>query len=275
MTREEMVATYLDKLGLSGQPVSIEFIQAMQSHHIAQFSFNSLAVVLGQDISLELADIFKKIVLDGRGGYCFEHNKLFYEVLSHLGVDVQIKMARVVYNKDIDVPRTHRISLMKLNGESYIVDAGFGHFGPRYPVRLELGEEQIQGGDVYRITASTHDRYCFQMLKDGAFFTLYTFDLNHYTDMDCLTGHFYSHKHPNAGFVNNLVISKKYSHEVISLRNHEVHRIVDHKSTVSVVDSEEMLHDVLSKTFELKIDRAVVSYLYNKFIERNDVKSVR
>ena len=50
-------------------------------------------------------------------------------------------MAKVIYNRDVDVARTHRITLLNLDGDDYIVDTGFGHFGARFPVKLQLGLE--------------------------------------------------------------------------------------------------------------------------------------
>ena len=134
---KNIAAPYLDDLELSAS-TDIGFLNELQSKHIARYSFNSLAVVLGQDISLDIHDILNKIVNKQRGGYCFEHNKLVLNVLAELGFDVRLLMAKVIYNRDVDVARTHRITLLNLDGDDYIVDTGFGHFGARFPVKLQL-----------------------------------------------------------------------------------------------------------------------------------------
>jgi N-hydroxyarylamine O-acetyltransferase len=92
---QHIANSYLAELEL---PVStdIKFLRELQSKHIARYSFNSLAAVLGQDISLEVGDIFSKIVEKHRGGYCFEHNKLVLSVLSELGFEVRLLMAKVI-----------------------------------------------------------------------------------------------------------------------------------------------------------------------------------
>ena len=130
-------------------------------------------MVLGQDISLELGAIFTKVVEKRRGGYCFEHNKLVLNVLSQLGFEVRLLMAKVIYNRDVDVARTHRVTLLNLDGDDYIVDSGFGHFGARFRVKLE----QDQGDTIYRIIQNSQGDYCYQLFKDDFFFTLYTFSL--------------------------------------------------------------------------------------------------
>ena len=62
-------------------------------------------------------------------------------VLGELGFDARLLMAKVIYNRDVDVARTHRMTLLNLDGDDYIVDTGFGHFGARFPVKLQLGLE--------------------------------------------------------------------------------------------------------------------------------------
>jgi N-hydroxyarylamine O-acetyltransferase len=267
-TIEQMTSAYLADLELTASD-DVEFLRELQSKHIARYSFNSLAAVLGQDISLEVGVIFNKIVEKQRGGYCFEHNKLVLNVLAELGFDVRLLMAKVVYNRDVDVARTHRVTLLNLNGYDYIVDAGFGHFGARFPVKLELGLEQDQGDGIYRIVQNSHNDYCYQVFKDDAFFTLYTFNLHHYSEAECLPAHFYSHKSPDAAFVNNMVVCRKFYNDILSLRNSEFFRISNSETVTTVITSAKQLHKILTETFELNLDSAIAAFLFSKFISKD------
>lgn len=266
---KNIAAPYLDDLELSAS-TDIGFLNELQSKHIARYSFNSLAVVLGQDISLDIHDILNKIVNKQRGGYCFEHNKLVLNVLKELGFDVRLLMAKVIYNRDVDVARTHRITLLNLEGDDYIVDAGFGHFGARYPVKLELGLEQDQGDAVYRIIQNANKDYCYQLFKDGEFFTLYTFNLSQYTEAECIPAHFYSHKSPEAAFVNNLVVCRKFFNDIVSLRNGELFRInsKENKTVTTEIITPKQLHQILVDDFALDLDSAVADFLFSKFIAK-------
>ena len=268
LTLQAMVDAYLANLELTPS-VSIEFLHELQSKHIARYSFNSLAVVLGQDISLDIEVIFKKIVEKQRGGYCFEHNKLALNVLAELGFEVRLLMAKVIYNRDIDVARTHRITLLDLEGDEYIVDVGFGHFGARHPVKLELGLEQNQGDAIYRIIQNSNNDYCYQIFKDNDFFTLYTFDLHSYSEAECLPAHFYSHKSPDAAFVNNMVVCRKFYDDILSLRNGDLFRISNEVTTTTVITSAQNLYSILVDDFELDLDFAIAEFLFSKFISKD------
>ena len=257
---------YLQDLDLAQPTRDLEFLQELQSRHIARYSFNSLAVLQGQAISIESDGVFDKIVTQGRGGYCFEHNKLVFDVLQELGFDVRILLARVINNRDIDAPRTHRITLVNLPDGHYIVDAGFGSLCPRYPLKLELETMQDQGDASYRLIRNTDGDYCIQLRKDDGFFSLYTFDTNRYTEADCRTGHFYSHRFPDAVFVNNLVVSRKFFNETHSLVNGEYHLTKNAQTKVTKICNAAELANILTQVFEQKLDAGVVEDLYHRFV---------
>tara|TARA_R110001606_G_C15269214_1_gene639302 strand:- start:665 stop:883 length:219 start_codon:yes stop_codon:yes gene_type:complete len=72
MSLSSCLQNYLSDLGLVvPETPSIEFVKSLQERHVVRYSFNSLAVVLGEEISLDLEDISQKIVIRGLGGYCF------------------------------------------------------------------------------------------------------------------------------------------------------------------------------------------------------------
>jgi N-hydroxyarylamine O-acetyltransferase len=266
VTNEQIAQSYLADLTLNERLLDIDFLNNLQSKHIAQYSFNNIAVLLGQELPLDAESLFNKIVKRQRGGYCFEHNKLVFTVLSALGFDVRLLLSKVIYNQDIEVARTHRVTLLTLAGEDYIVDAGFGHLGARFPVKITLGLIQDQGDAQYRIIKNENDDYCYQVFKDGDFFTLYTFDLHHYTDSDCLLGHFYSHKHPNAAFVNNLVICRKFFNDIQSLRNNEFHHVKGGITQTTKIMTVEQLHQLLTDVYQLDVDIAISEFLFHKFV---------
>ena len=268
MNINDITQAYLQDLDLATSKPGLEQLLELQSRHIAKYSFNNLAVILGKEIPLDTESVFQKIVQEGKGGYCFEHNKLVYEVLDHLGYNVALKMARVVYNQDVDAPRTHRISVLELDGDQYVVDVGFGHYCPKYPVKMEEGLAQDQGDATYRIAKNSMGDYCMQVIKDGDFFTLYTFDMNTYTDMDCLVGHFYSHKHPKAAFVNNLVICLKKTDEVLSLRNNEFHVLKNGETQITSVTSADELLGYINGTYQQDMDKSFAQYLFDKFCQK-------
>jgi N-hydroxyarylamine O-acetyltransferase len=268
MSLSSSLQNYLSDLGLvvPEQP-TIEFVQALQAGHVARYSFNSLAVVLGEEISLDLDEVSQKIVTRGLGGYCFEHNKLTFELLKALGYDVQLKLARVLNNNfEREAGRTHRVTLLTLEGVSYLVDTGFGGNGPIAPLRLDINTQQVVGLDCYRMLAKGKGEYDLQVCKGDDYFTLYRFDSAAYTDADCTLGHFYSHKNPQAVFLKNLMVTLKKADQTVALVNAEFITRDQQGERKQLVESHELLGNILDSEFDIVLEPAVVEHLFIRFL---------
>lgn len=262
---------YLIDLGLTPPNVlSLEFVQQLQGRHVARHSFNSLSVVLGDALPLDIASLSHKFVNRELGGYCFEHNKLTFELLKALGYEVQLVLARVLNNRDISAPRTHRVTLLTLDGMRYLIDTGFGGHGPIAPLQLTPNLRQTAGQDRYQIatyeTAYGMREYALQIEQEQALFTLYCFDLASYSDADCELGHFYSHKHASAVFVNNLMASLKTPQRTVFLQNERLKITTQGDMQMQRIDSAETLQRVLAEVFSIALEFVVAEHLFDRFI---------
>ena len=220
MKRSDIADEYLRALDLTGSKPDLAFLGEITRRHAARFAFSSVGPMLGEDLPLDIESLYRRIIVNRRGGYCFEQNGLLFEMLQELGYEVSLYLGRVIYNQDIHPGLTHRITLVKIGGDRYIADVGFGPLGPQHPVSMS-GEASRESFRVFQIEERHPGEFHMQTLKDGEFYSLYKFELTRYGPADCEVGHFYSHKHPGATFVNHLVVSKIMDGEVRSLRNHE------------------------------------------------------
>ena len=220
MERPEMVREYLKALSLHSNDLDFAFLSNVVSRHVATFAFSSVGCQLGEDLPLDFESLYQRIVIQRRGGYCFEQNGLLFGVLDKLGFSPKLYLARVIYNNDIHPGLTHRITMVEYESQRYVLDVGFGPLGPRIPV-LMSGIESNDGEKIFRISERRPGEYHMQVFKDGEFFSLYRFELARYGQADCELGHFYSHRHPDAPFVNHLVVSLTQESETRSLRDFE------------------------------------------------------
>ncbi len=144
------VQTYLDRIGLAAAPAAdAQGVAALQLAHRRAIGFENLDVRLGRGIRIDNASVFDKLVARGRGGYCFEQNRLFADALAALGVENRPLLARVLLSVPDHVvpPRTHVLLLIRLEGKPWIADAGFGgSYVP--PMPLEHGAEAATADGV-------------------------------------------------------------------------------------------------------------------------------
>ena len=265
MLNENNIQNYLASVSVMQPEASITFIKKLQNSHLATFPFSNLGVLLHESLSLESQVLFDRVVTNKRGGYCFEQNKILFEVLKCLGFQCDIVLGRVLHNRNIDVPRTHRITRVTLADSKYIVDVGFGPLCPREPLLLESEKPQDQGDAVYRIIRPDQGRYLLQKKEIDGWFTLYSFDDGIYTEADCLCGHHYSSTHPDAAFVNNLVVSRKSYDDVRLLRNGEFHNIKGGKTKISDISSSDNLDVILAQEFGMNLTSHQLSTLYEGY----------
>jgi N-hydroxyarylamine O-acetyltransferase len=203
-------------------------LEQIVRRHVATFPFASVGPRLGDSLALDPVALFDRIVVRRRGGYCFEQNGLLFAVLTELGYQPRLQLARVIHNTvhpPEDLPGlTHRISLIELDGVDHVVDVGFGPSGPPVPVAMPVDDgptdrDTDDGWSSFRVAAVGPGSYHLQCRKDGEPYSLYRFDTGTFSHSDCELGHFYSHRHPDAVFVNHLVVSRILADEIWSLRN--------------------------------------------------------
>ena len=84
---------YLRRIGLD--PADEPTWQTVHRAHATTIPFENLDSHGGIPISLEQADLKRKLVANRRGGYCFEHNLLLASALEHMSLGVEPMLARV------------------------------------------------------------------------------------------------------------------------------------------------------------------------------------
>lgn len=121
---------YLTRIGYEGAlPPSIEVLKQLQKNHLLNIPFENLDIHFGNPIELDIDRIYRKVVDNKRGGFCYELNGLFYELLVALGYKAKRISARVFdskngYSKEYD----HLTIVVEIDGDEYLTDVGFGEF---------------------------------------------------------------------------------------------------------------------------------------------------
>ena len=272
--RRELIDRYLETQGLKKRKQDFGFLSDLVGRHVANFAFSSVGVRLGEDLPLDFESLFDRIVTQRRGGYCFEQNGLLYEILEELGFSPELYLARVIYNKDIHPGLTHRISIVEYRGQRYVLDVGFGPDGPSVPVLFSQDETQDRDR-VYRVAQRNAGEYHMQVFKDGDFYSLYRFELTRYGPSDCNLGHFYSHRHPDAAFVNHLVVSLILAGETRSLRDLEYRVITQSGTKIRNIDKPELLTQVLIDDFLINVTQAEGHQLFEGLTGKSDGQAKR
>ncbi|MFG3054802.1 arylamine N-acetyltransferase [Kitasatospora sp. NPDC048239] len=145
------VDAYLARIG-AARPgrADLAALVDLQRAHLESVPFENLSIHLGEPVVLEPAALFEKVVTRRRGGFCYELNGSFAELLRALGFRVSLLAARVFDGAKAGPPFDHLALRVDLD-EPWLVDVGFGRFSLR-PLRLHTYGEQSDGADVFTLT---------------------------------------------------------------------------------------------------------------------------
>lgn len=118
---------YLQKLGLpEPETLTLEYLDALIDRHLRTIPFENLTPFSMKEIpELRPSLLFEKIILNQRGGYCFELNAIFLGLLRGLGYDAYPIACRARRGDELS-PVRHRASIVRFHGELYYCDIGYG-----------------------------------------------------------------------------------------------------------------------------------------------------
>jgi N-hydroxyarylamine O-acetyltransferase len=212
---------YFERVGFAGAArADLATLRRLHALHAEKIAFENLSPFLGEPVKLDLHSLQKKLVRDGRGGWCFEQNLLFAQVLADLGFDVTRLAARVRWNvaPDVATARSHMLMRVALPQGDYIADVGFGGLTLTAPLKLAPGLEQATPHEPHRITAR-EGGYLLEAKVAGEWQALYTFELNEQQLADYEVSNWYLCNHPDSHFLKGLLAARAAPEARHALRN--------------------------------------------------------
>ncbi|MBB3239287.1 N-hydroxyarylamine O-acetyltransferase [Pseudomonas sp. Tn43] len=250
------LALYLQRLGFDTPPApTLETLHQLQLRHTSGFPFENLNTLLGEPVLIDLPSIEQKVLHDGRGGYCYELNHLFLALLQALGFDARGITGRVVMGQPEGAwtARTHRLSLVILDGGRYITDVGFGGMVPTAPLMLDIEDEQFTPHERYRIEPHV-DGYTLHANVGGEWRAMYIFDLQRQEDIDYTLGNWYVSTHPESPFLKQLMVARTGEGERRTLNNGSfaIHRTGSESERRQVADVDELI-GLLESEFGIRV----------------------
>ena len=130
MFTEEQLKGALARIGYTGEvSVTKECLDALIFTHQCNVPYDNLNTYdYGIENFLDAESLYKKIVEDHRGGYCFELNGFFYRILKGIGFDVVPCFCRIMFGAKLPEDNfiDHRGSIVTLDGQRYYCDVGTG-----------------------------------------------------------------------------------------------------------------------------------------------------
>eukprot|EP01089_Gocevia_fonbrunei_P003639 TRINITY_DN13608_c0_g1_i4.p1 TRINITY_DN13608_c0_g1~~TRINITY_DN13608_c0_g1_i4.p1 ORF type:complete len:317 (-),score=48.02 TRINITY_DN13608_c0_g1_i4:87-1037(-) len=128
---EEQAKLYLARIGIIEfdfkSPPTLDLLAIIHEKHVGTVPFENLDLhIAGHSISLDFSRLYEKIVIRKRGGFCFELNGLYFELLKFLKFKAVIYIGRIgfgFWRKD----KTHAFPIVTFeDGTKYVSDVALG-----------------------------------------------------------------------------------------------------------------------------------------------------
>jgi len=144
---------WLARIGYSGSTApTLETLNRLIFAHSHAIAYETMDIMLGRPPKLDIQTLQDKMIIAGRGGYCFEQNMLFRAGLRSLGYRITSLQGRVVRGLAIDAPRPaiHMLLKVELPEGNFLADVGFGNLAPTSALLLVPQIEQKTPHEVMR-----------------------------------------------------------------------------------------------------------------------------
>lgn len=153
--------------------VNSQTLKKLHAAFVTNIPFETLDIFWKRSFSLSLPELYDKIVLKERGGYCYELNSIFSYLLQGLGFDVSIYDTQLYDNRGFIIPSSqHMVLIVKLE-QLWLVDVGYGN-GFLMPLLLENPQIQKQENRSYRII-HRDSKYVVEEINNGRWDPWYSF----------------------------------------------------------------------------------------------------
>lgn len=250
---------YFNRVGYKGSTtVSVETLKGIHAAQVFSIPFENLTVHESHNINnpnsfiqLDEDALFKKLVVNKRGGYCHENNELLALVLTQLGFQVDRLAARVLTAPNL--PITHKLLLVTIGAQQWIADAGFGRYGLFEPIPLALNQETNQYSDRFRLIQE-NKKYVLQVTENNNWKNLYEFTTNTVNSVDFELMNYYVSHHPDSIFVKNRITVILRPEGRIILNNYNL-KIIHHGQETSMTLQDDAYLETLKKYFGIELPK--------------------
>ncbi|KAI9296314.1 cysteine proteinase [Neoconidiobolus thromboides FSU 785] len=179
---KQQIIQYLNKIEFpyvedSLPEPNLETLTLLMKHHLSHLPYGNLSFfyynnqVEGQHestyvnnktitkgVSIHPQDVYNKMIVNGKDGYCFEHAVLFHKVLNYFGylnfivacrsVDVNVLKKE---NKVVMSGMRHSANLVQIDGVKYLADIGWDGFGQFLPVPINEEETEDEKCEIVKL----------------------------------------------------------------------------------------------------------------------------
>jgi N-hydroxyarylamine O-acetyltransferase len=247
------IKAYLHRIGYTGsRSPTLQTLNAVLEAHLNAIPYENLDIHFGRRLKLDPERAYQKIVLEGRGGWCYEMNTLLGWALEVLGFEVAFLSSGVLRPQGTTPDGDHMLLRVTLENGAYIADAGFGD-GAIHALPLRTGTYRTgflaygveRDGDAWTMrNPPTSNTAGFRFFNDPRALPFYAARCHALQTS------------PESGFVRTTVCQRITRDALYTLRGAVLTTLTATGSTKHTLEDSSAYRRVLLETFKLDLPEA-------------------
>jgi N-hydroxyarylamine O-acetyltransferase len=200
---------YLERIKFTDKvAITEETLFNLHEQHMFNVPFENLDIHYQRVFDLQIESIFEKIVLNNRGGFCYELNNIFNWLLQQVGFDSRIISARVIDESGKLGPLfDHMLICIDYDNKKYLADVGYGDLFTR-PLQVKPGI-QSDGRNQFIIQKWSAQDFVLSMSSENSpFLDKYRFSLKEIPATEFSSICLDKQTNPSSYFVKNIICTK-------------------------------------------------------------------
>ncbi len=261
-----MLQRYLGRINSKIQEPSLESLSALQREHYEAVPYENIDILLGKALDLNPEIVYKKVVEDGRGGYCFELNGLYAKLLTELGYKFTQRLGRFLLGEAegfIPMGR-HRILVVELDGKKYLTDVGIGCPTPTLPLELAYDKIQVIDNVEYKIVEDSVFKNILKYKHHGVWENYYAFGNEENYDNDFIAPSLYCELSPDSIFNKGTMVHIYTKCGRISMDKNQVKHFENGKVDVKLISCADEMKKELKDNFRINVSIEEAKILFKR-----------
>lgn len=250
---------YLRRIGIEKTELAptAENLKLLQRQHLLNVPFENLDIHWKRPILLDVEKFYNKIIEEKRGGFCYELNGSFNELLRSLGFQTRLVSARVhMDGTNFSNEYDHLAIIVTIGELEFLADVGFGAFTAR-PLRVATDLEQQDETGVFVLKRFDDGYLEVAKKEDEIWRSEYIFkplgrDLSEFADA-CL----YQQTSPESHFTKNKICSLMTADGRKSLTDTKFIETKNGEKLETPILSDEEFGRILEREFQITFPSAI------------------
>lgn len=225
----------------------------LHEHHVFNVPFENVDIYYRKLFDLEVEKIYEKVVVNFRGGFCYELNSVFNVLLHQIGFNSSTISARIIDDSGMLGPEyDHMLICIEMNEKRYLADVGYGDLFTR-PLEVKEGI-QSDGRNQFMISYFDDQDFVLSMSSDNVrFCKKYRFNLSQVPREKfsgiCLD----KQTNPSSYFVKNIICTKPTNSGRLTLLNDKLIEKKEDERIEKPIRNDDELRAALKKNFGVLI----------------------